>query len=125
MRVPIAIALGAVAGALCRYYLTLWFTQHFGLGFPYGTFFINLTGCLLMGFFITLTLEKTLNVSPELRLMIATGFLGSYTTFSTYSLETITLLKTQSLSITGVYWAGSALLGAIAVQLGASLARWL
>ena len=58
IRVPIAISLGAIAGALSRYYLTLWLTNRLGFGFPYVTFFINISGCLAMGFFATLAMKK-------------------------------------------------------------------
>jgi len=123
LRHPIAISLGAVAGALSRYYITLWFANRFGTAFPYGTFFINITGCLAMGFFITLVFEQMPTVPSEVRLMVATGFLGAYTTFSTYGLETNVLLGDRSYSLATFYWAGSAILGVIAVQLGAMLAR--
>lgn len=123
LRHPIAISLGAVAGALSRYYITLWFANRFGTAFPYGTFFINITGCLAMGFFVTLAFERVANIGPEVRLMVATGFLGAYTTFSTYGLETNVLWRDRSYSIAAFYWAGSAILGVIAVQLGVILAR--
>ncbi|HLO87709.1 MAG TPA: fluoride efflux transporter CrcB [Nostocaceae cyanobacterium] len=125
IRAPLAISLGAIAGALCRYYLTLWFIQRFGLNFPVGTFFINLTGCLAMGFFTTLAVEKVRIISPDIKLMITTGFLGAYTTFSTYGLDTINLLHRGAwLSATG-YWLGSAILGIIGVQIGMICARLL
>ncbi len=120
---PIAISLGAIAGALSRYYLTLWFAQRFGMAFPYGTLFINLTGCLIMGFFVTFTLERVTTISPEIKLMVTTGFLGAYTTFSTYGLESMALLRDRSFTAAGIYWAGSAILGVICVQLGVILAR--
>lgn len=124
IRNPIAISLGAIAGALSRYYLTLWFSQRFGTGFPYGIFFINLTGCFAMGFFMTLALDRrVVIIPPELRLLVATGFLGSYTTFSTYGLDTITLLSNQRFMAAVLYWAGSASLGILSVQLGIVLAR--
>lgn len=123
LRHPIAISLGAVVGALSRYYITLWFANRFGTAFPYGTFFINVTGCLAMGFFITLAFERVPAVAPEVRLMVATGFLGAYTTFSTYGLETNVLWRDRSYSLAVFYWAGSAILGVIAVQLGMILAR--
>ena len=75
-----------------------------------------------MGFFITLTLERVV-MSPEVRLLVATGFLGSYTTFSTYELDTITLLGLRRITLGGLYWIGSALLGIFSVQLGVLLAR--
>jgi CrcB protein len=123
IRIPIAISLGAIAGALSRYYLTVWFAQRFGTDFPYGTFFINLTGCFGMGFFATLALERVAAIPPDVRFMVTTGFLGAYTTFSTYGLDTIALLRTQNFLTAGFYWAGSALLGIISVQLGVILAR--
>ena len=121
IRVPIAISLGAIAGALCRYYLTIWSIQRFGISFPYGVFFINLSGCFLMGFLATVFAEQP--TFPEVRLMLTTGFLGAYTTFSTYGLDTLNLIKTQSFSAASFYWLGSAVLGVGFVQLGAMLAR--
>ncbi|MBD2101512.1 fluoride efflux transporter CrcB [Leptolyngbya sp. FACHB-261] len=118
----LAVSLGAIGGALSRYYLGLWFTKHFGLAFPYGTFVINLSGCLLMGFFSTLSVERAALVSPEVRLLIAVGFLGSYTTFSTYGLDTANLIRSSSWSVTLFYWAGSAILGVLSLELGRLLA---
>lgn len=131
LRNPIAISLGAIAGALSRYYLTLWFAHRFGTAFPYGTFFINLTGCFVMGFFVTFALERAATIPPEVRLMVTTGFLGAYTTFSTYGLESLTLLRDafgkdfalRNFNAFSFYWAGSAILGVICVQLGVILAR--
>jgi fluoride exporter len=123
IRNPIAISLGAIAGALSRYYLTLGCHQVFGTGFPYGTFLINVTGCLAMGFFVTLSAERVATLSPELRLLVTTGFLGAYTTFSTYGLDTVHLWRDRSLALAGLYWSGSAILGVLSVLLGASLAR--
>ncbi len=123
IRHPIAISLGAIAGALSRYYITVWFVQRFGTGFAYGTFFINVTGCFGMGFFTTLALDRVGAISPEVRLLVATGFLGAYTTFSTYGIETLYLLRDRAFLIASLYWAGSAILGVISVQLGVILAR--
>jgi CrcB protein len=101
----------------------LWFSHRFGSSFPYGTLFINLTGCFDMGFFTTLVLERIANVPPEIRLLIAVGFLGAYTTFSTYGLDTFTLLRNRSWTSVLFYWAGSAVLGIVCLQLGVILAR--
>ncbi len=122
-RVPIAISFGAVAGALSRYYITLWFANRFSTAFPYATFFINITGCFAMGFFITLVSERVMIIPLEVRLMVTTGFLGAYTTFSTYGLEANALWRDRSYSVASFYLAGSAILGVIAVQLGIILAR--
>ncbi|NJO40335.1 MAG: fluoride efflux transporter CrcB [Cyanobacteria bacterium CRU_2_1] len=121
IRTPIAVSLGAIPGALSRYYLTVLASQWFGT-FPYGTFFINLTGAFIMGFFTTFTLERTIT-SPDLRLLIAVGFLGSYTTFSTYTLDTMTLLRSGNYGLSLFYWAGSAIIGLVSVEFGSVLAR--
>ncbi len=124
IRKPIAISLGAIAGALTRYYLTLWFANRLGINFPYGTFFINLTGCFMMGFFVTFA-EQVALITPEFRLMIAVGFLGSYTTFSTYELDTRNLIQDDNFMIAIFYWCSSAILGIISLQMGIILARLL
>ena len=122
IRSPIAISLGAIPGALCRYYISLYFSRWFGTDFPFGTFFINLTGTFLMGVFVTVTLERSLT-SLDLRLLIAVGFLGSYTTFSTYALDVITLFQRESLAFALFYWLGSAVLGVFGVVLGRSITQ--
>jgi len=122
LRTPIAIILGAVPGALSRYYLTLFFARWLGVNFPFGTFVINITGALIMGFFVTLTLERAIT-SPELRLLVAVGFLGSYTTFSTYALDTSVLLQTGNKSLALFYWLGSATLGFFGLEIGSYLAK--
>ncbi|PSO68277.1 MAG: fluoride efflux transporter CrcB [Cyanobacteria bacterium QS_1_48_34] len=123
LRHPIAISLGAIAGALSRYYLSLWFAQRFGTSFPYGTLFVNFTGCLGMGFFVTLALEQITVVSPEIRSLVAVGFLGSYTTFSSYELDTLTLLRDRHTAVALLYWLSTAVVGVFSAQLGVILAR--
>ena len=122
VRVPLAISLGAIAGALSRYYLTLYCHQWLGTTFPFGTFFINISGAFIMGFFITFAIEKA-TIAPELRLAIAVGFLGSYTTFSSYQLEAERLLIGGHWQMTILYWIGSAILGVLCLELGTYLAR--
>jgi fluoride exporter len=117
-----AIAAGAVPGALSRYHLTEWTKAKFGTKFPYGTFLINFTGCLAMGFFFTLSKGIT-GYPSELDLLIRTGFLGSYTTFSTYGFDTLTLWRNKQTFATAFYWAGSAILGLVAVIIGVALAK--
>lgn len=123
LRHPIAISLGAIAGALSRYYLSLWFAQRFGTSFPYGTLFVNFTGCLGMGFFVTLALEQITVVCPEIRSLVAVGFLGSYTTFSSYELDTLTLLRDRHTAVALLYWLSTAVVGLFSAQLGVILAR--
>lgn len=118
----LAIAAGAVPGALSRYHLTEWTKAKFGTRFPYGTFVINLTGCLAMGFFFTLS-DGITGYPKELDLLIRTGFLGSYTTFSTYAFDTLSLWRNKQSWATTLYWAGSAFLGVAAVLLGVAIAN--
>ena len=124
IRNPVAVSLGAISGALCRYYLNLWFVERFGVGFPYGTFFINVTGCFLMGLVFMAT-ESAIAISPEVKLLVATGFLGSYTTFSTYGLDTVSLIEAKGVIPALIYGVGSAVIGIISVKLGIELVRWL
>lgn len=125
IRNPVAVSLGAIAGALSRYYLSLWFAQRFGTSFPYGTCFINISGCLAMGFFFTLSLERIAIISPELRLLVAVGFLGAYTTFSTYTLDTVNLLNNQKFIPAGLYLVSSAIVGIISTKIGMIFAKLL
>ena len=111
------ISAGAVLGANARYWIGTWAAQKWGAAFPYGTLLINLTGSLLLGLFMALTAER-LSIDPRLRLLIATGFLGAYTTFSTFTYESLSLL------LKGAVWAGllnvlgSTVLGLLAVGIG-------
>jgi fluoride exporter len=118
----VAIAAGAVPGSLSRYHLTEWTKAKFGTKFPYGTFIINLTGCLAMGFFFTVSKGIT-GYPKELDLLIRTGFLGSYTTFSTYGFDTLALWRSKNTVATAFYWAGSAILGLGAVIIGVTIAK--
>ncbi|MFM6188548.1 MAG: fluoride efflux transporter CrcB [Planktothrix sp.] len=118
----LAIAAGAIAGALSRYQLTEWAKAKFGTQFPYGTLLINLTGSLAIGFFFTISQGIT-GYPQELDLLIRTGFLGSYTTFSTYGFETLILWRNKQRFSTAFYWAGSAILGLMAVMMGVAIAQ--
>jgi len=115
-----AIASGAVAGALSRFYITEWSKAKLGTKFPYATFSINLTGCLAMGFFFTIKGAY----ASEVDLLIRTGFLGSYTTFSTYGFDTLTMWRSKQVGATAFYWAGSPVLGLGAVLLGVAIAKF-
>ncbi len=116
------IAVFAVIGAFARYGQTLLVQNAFGRAFPYATLSINVFGSFLMGFLFFLTLER-LDISPELRTGILTGGLGAYTTFSTFSLESLNLLENGELAKAAAYVVASVLLSIGAAILGAFLAR--
>lgn len=124
VRTVMAISLGAVAGALCRYYLGLGIGHLLGTAMPYGTLVVNITGCFVMGLLATLSLGQVISLHPDLRLLLLTGFLGSYTTFSSYELDSAKLLFQKNLQADLIYWTGSVLLGFISLQLGTTLAEW-
>lgn len=117
---PVAIGLGAIPGALSRYYLTVGLTRWLGHRFPWGTFLINLSGSLGIGFFTTLLLQQVI-VSVELQRFLITGFLGSYTTFSTYALDASCLWRGGARLQAFFYWVGSMVLGGLCCVLGVML----
>jgi fluoride exporter len=86
------LAIAGALGALSRYALGGVVQRMTGTGFPYGTLVVNGLGCLVIGFFMQLALTTSI-ISPNLRTIIAIGFLGSFTTFSTFSYETVKLLE--------------------------------
>jgi fluoride exporter len=122
VRAAIAISLGAIPGALSRYYLTLGFVRWLGPAFPYGTLVANVTGAIVMGGFMTFTLDRSVAM-PELRLWVTTGFLGSYTTFSTYALETHSFLREGHYTKGLLYGLGSVICGVLGCELGSLIAR--
>lgn len=121
--VPLLITLGAIPGSLVRYYLTVICSQQFGNRFPFGTTIVNLSGALLMGFFATLF--QSIGAPAYLNFLVMVGFLGSYTTFSTYELDTSNLFRTGNYIKALLYWIGSPVLGFLCVEIGMVLARQL
>lgn len=117
------LSVGGILGTLSRYFLGGLVQRWAGLGFPYGTFFVNLSGCFVIGFAATLAGER-LHSSVSLRSFFFIGFLGAYTTFSTYMLESFKLLQDGKLVIGAAYLVGSVTLGMLGLWLGVLLARW-
>jgi CrcB protein len=104
------ISLGAIAGANTRYLISVRAAARYGVAFPYGTFAINVSGSALMGFLIGL-LSVHFGNSAATRALLATGFLGAYTTFSTFTWETLALFREREIGPAMVNVLGSALLG--------------
>ena len=119
-----SIAVGAMLGANLRYVVANWSTDRWGADFPYGTFLINVTGAFVIGVFLALITDR-LTVNPLWRLFFATGFLGGYTTFSSYTWEALLLPQTGAWIRAGAYVLGSNAVGLIGVWVGASLTRLL
>ena len=115
------IGLGGVLGANARYLVAGWAARRFGLAFPYGTFFINLSGSFILGLFTAVMLKYPASHYP--RLFFAVGFLGAYTTFSTFSLESLQLLQNGQAGLSLTYVVSSAVLGIFGAWLGFSLGR--
>lgn len=118
----IFIALGAALGANARYLVGIWAGGRLGASLPYGTFLVNVTGSLLLGFMVALSTDYLL-ASPNARLFFATGFLGSYTTFSTFMVESLLLMREGSVLMGLANLAGSMLVGLLAALVGFMLAR--
>jgi CrcB protein len=118
------IGVGGFLGANARYLVAGWMTERFGAAFPYGTLVINVSGSFILGFFLIFISER-LHVHPNWRLFFAIGFLGAYTTFSTFSFENIVLLQERSYAFALANMLGSVGLGLSAVVAGISVARML
>ena len=121
MRLALLVAGGGGMGALCRYLLQLAIIGRFGAGIL-ALFVINVTGAFALGFINTLA-ERHTGVSPEVRLLLTTGFLGGYTTFSSWMYESLGLIMTGEYSRAALNVLGSAFVGLVAVMLGLMLGR--
>ena len=113
----LAVAAGGAAGALLRFFVATACGRVFGTRFPVGTLVINLTGSLFLGWFLTV-IGGRLVVSEVVRLAVAVGFVGAYTTFSTFMFESSSLLEDGSGNKAVVNLLGSLLRGLFAVRLG-------
>jgi fluoride exporter len=120
----LAVAAGGALGAVFRYYLTLSGIARIATPFPTATFVINITGSFIIGFFLTLATEQ-MPINPHLRLAIAVGFVGAYTTFSTFEYETAKLIEGKDLLYAFLYVVLSFVIGLGAVWAGIILARQL
>ena len=118
----LSIGFAGFLGALSRYYISGWVYALCGSKFPYGTLAVNVLGSLILGFIYTLTLERAI-LSPELRVAITVGFLGSLTTFSTFSLETYNLIYEGSYTLSIINIAVNVILSLAAVIAGIALAK--
>ncbi len=122
MQAYLAIAIGGIFGCWARYFMTNLIQTIFGRDFPYATLSINVLGSFLMGFLFVLTLER-LVISPYVRIGVLTGFLGGFTTFSTFAMEALLLGEQGEAGKAAAYVALSVVLGIVAALGGAYIAR--
>ncbi|MCX7970139.1 MAG: fluoride efflux transporter CrcB [Negativicutes bacterium] len=116
------VAAGGGTGAVCRYLTSLYAASRWGAAFPYGTLIVNIAGSFIIGLFLTLAVER-FDLDPRWRLLIATGFLGGLTTFSSFSIETLSLWEAGALSYALLNTAGNLLLSLLACWAGMVAAR--
>ncbi len=124
----VLIGLGGVLGANARYLISIWAVRRFGFSFPVGTFLINASGSLVIGLLATL-IQISFGNSPEARLLLLTGFLGAYTTFSTFAYESVILMREGEIRAALFNSLGSAFVGItgclIGIAAGDLVAGWL
>ena len=118
----LAISVGAIVGANLRYWMSRSAVRWLGPVFPYGTLSINVVGSFVLGFFLVWTSERVL-VDPRWRLLIAVGFCGGYTTFSSYAYETMAFFEQGHWTLMAANFFANNLLACGAVVAGMVLAR--
>lgn len=122
MHAYLAIAIGGTLGCWARYAMTNLVQAIYGRDFPYATLSINVLGSFLMGFLFIETLER-LTISPQFRIGILTGFIGGFTTFSTFMMETLLLAEQGEAAKSALYVGLSLVFGLLAAFGGAYIAR--
>jgi CrcB protein len=118
----LVVALGGAIGAASRHLVNIFILKFTVTSFPWGTFAVNVIGCFLMGIIVELLVLRG-STSQELRLFLATGVLGGFTTFSAFSLDTALLLEREEMLLTALYVFGSVSLSIGALFLGLMIAR--
>lgn len=121
-RIFLLIGLGSGIGGICRYLLQQYVQKQFPSSIPYGTLSVNVIGCFVIGIIYALG-SRTNILSPEVRLLLATGLCGGFTTFSSFAYENVALLQEGDYFYTAVYIISSIIAGLIAVYLGILLIK--
>ena len=122
MQKYILIAIGGSLGSIARYWVGSTIAGRLGTKFPYGTFVINVSACIVIGFALTF-LGKRADLNPAWRFLIPVGFVGAYSTFSTYEWETLSTLRSGAFSLAALYAFISLFLGLAAAWCGSMLAE--
>lgn len=121
MKQLLLVGLGGGLGSMARYLCQRWIQLPMLVGFPWGTFAVNITGCLLIGIFWGMSLKDFAN-QESWKLFLMTGLCGGFTTFSAFTLEGIQLLREQKIFLFLLYAAGSVMAGLVATWVGMRLA---
>ncbi|MDR3750356.1 MAG: fluoride efflux transporter CrcB [Terracidiphilus sp.] len=122
MQKYLLIAVGGALGSLARYWVGSTISGRLGTRFPYGTLVVNITACVIIGFSLTY-LGRRADLNPAWRYFIPIGFVGAYSTFSTYEWETLSSMRAGAFTLAALYAAGSLVLGLISVWGGSLLAE--
>lgn len=117
-----ALGFGGFLGATARYYLVHFTNRLLGSGFPYGTLAVNILGCFLLGFIAT-AVEDKFSISPVVRTFLTVGILGAFTTFSTFSYETIALVRAGNVAVAFANIFLSLAVGILAAYVGISVSK--
>jgi CrcB protein len=116
------VGLGGAIGSIARYCCQRWVATNFTFQFPWGTFLVNIIGCLLIGLFWGITLRSFASMESW-KLFLMTGLCGGFTTFSAFTLEGMGLLKEEKTGLFFLYIAGSVVLGLLATYTGMKISR--
>ncbi|MAO56257.1 MAG: fluoride efflux transporter CrcB [Rhodospirillaceae bacterium] len=122
MKMLLAVAMGGAVGATGRYLVMGWVGQWLGHGFPWGTFTVNLLGSFVLGALVEIS-ALAWSPSPELRAFLVVGVMGAFTTFSTFSLDAVTLIERGDLGPAAGYVLGSVVLCVLGFWAGLALFR--
>ena len=122
MQKYLLIAFGGALGSMARYWVGSTIASRMGTKFPYGTFVINITACMIIGFSLTF-LAKRADLNPAWRFLVPVGFIGAYSTFSTYEWETPSTIRTGAFLLAAFYAITSLILGLAAVWGGSMIAE--
>ena len=117
MQKYLLMAFGGALGSMARYWVGSTIAGRMGTKFPYGTFVINITACVIIGFSLTV-LARRADLNPAWRFLVPVGFIGAYSTFSTYEWETLSTIRTGAFLLAGLYAVSSLILGLAAVWAG-------
>lgn len=122
IKMILLVGAGGFVGSIARFLSGQLFIRYYPSSFPWGTLVVNVIGCFLIGLIYAFS-EKGNLLSPEMRLLLATGFCGGFTTFSSFSYESIALMKDGELFYTFLYVAASIIIGFLAAYIGVFIVK--